>query len=571
MYILGVTQKDVFNQAACLLKDGKIIAFAEEERFSRIKQSRFLFPENAISYCLKSAGIKIQHISKVAIGWDKFIDVWNARLSKEHIENMSHFETVDYATGENGQILMQIKGAQVEYGLILNLLNFGFSIEQLSWHDHHHSHAAGAISCSGFDRCNYISFDGEGGGSTGRLGFFENGQMHQKSYFGTIGSIGLFYEGVTEYLGFKPHEQEGKTMGLACYGEVDESLFPKDIFFKNKAGITQVYDVALYEALDALSERGFQSKIRDNILCKEAVNLAKTTQYYFEKILIEIAEFLYSETGCKDFALSGGCMLNCSANGRLIKEPFVDNLFVIPCAHDSGTALGAAILEFSKINNNVIPKTEFNSAYWGSSFTKNEITQTLNDFVWKGEQIYYQEHGDGISQILADLISNDKVVGYFAGKSEVGPRALCHRSILANPTIKENLDRVNKIKQREFWRPLAPVIAEEDFHSVVDLKQLSPYMLIAAPVKEEWKSKIPAVTHVDGSCRPQSVNSQQNKVIHQALNYFKKSSGAPVFLNTSFNLKGEPLVDSPADAIKTFMKSDLDFLIMEDILVSKNA
>lgn len=565
MYILGITQKDVFNQAACLLENGKIIAFAEEERFSRVKQSRWLFPKNAILFCLKSAGIQIKDVSKVAIGWDKVINIWNTRLSGEYIENIKAFSTINYPLGTNGENPLQIAGVKVEYDLILNLLNFGFSIEQLNWYDHHSSHIAGAISCSGFDQCNYISFDGEGGASTGRIGFFENGRMHEKSYFGILGSIGIFYEMVTEFLGFKPHEQEGKTMGLACYGEVDESLFPEEMFFKNKAGITQIYEPELTEALNVLFYKGFGAKIRNNILCKEAVNLARTTQYYFEEILLEIAKFLYSETGCKNFALSGGCMLNCSANGRLIKEPFVDNLFVIPCAHDSGTALGAAILEHSKTKNNLIPKTEFNSAYWGSSFNQDEILEELN----KCKEIKYRRVGPKISYVLADLINRDRVVGYFAGRSEIGPRALCHRSILANPTIKENLDRVNKIKNREFWRPLAPVITEEDFHSVVDLKHFSPYMLIAAPVKEEWKSKIPAVTHVDGSCRPQSINKNQNKIIHEALKFFKSMSGAPVFLNTSFNLRGEPLVDSPKNAIDTFIKSDLDYLIIEDILVIK--
>ena len=170
---------------------------------------------------------------------------------------------------------------------------------------------------------------------------------------------------------------------------------------------------------------------------------------------------------------------------------------------------------------------------------------------------------------LAELIHQDNVVGYFQGKAEVGPRALCHRSILANPTVKANLDRVNKIKNREFWRPLAPVMTEEDFHNIVDLKHYSPYMLIAAQVKEGWREKIPAVTHVDGSCRPQSVNAQQNGIIHKALNDFKNLSGAPVFMNTSFNLRGEPLVDSPQDAIKTFLDSDLNYLMIEGILACK--
>lgn len=208
------------------------------------------------------------------------------------------------------------------------------------------------------------------------------------------------------------------------------------------------------------------------------------------------------------------------------------------------------------------PKVDFTTAYWGSEFSEPEVEKCLI------------ENGVEYSCIdpayrLADLLHQDLVVGYFAGRAEVGPRALCHRSILANPTKKENLDRVNNIKGREFWRPLAPTIAEEYFHEIVNAKQLSPFMLIAAQVKEAWKEKIPAVVHVDGSCRPQSINAQQNPVIHNALLNFKKFSGAPVFLNTSFNLNGEPLVDSPMDALNTFLNSDLDALIMENFLIKK--
>lgn len=182
--------------------------------------------------------------------------------------------------------------------------------------------------------------------------------------------------------------------------------------------------------------------------------------------------------------------------------------------------------------------------------------------------IGYQEIN--VETVLPQLIYENYVVGYFAGRAEVGPRALCHRSILANPTYKENLDRVNDIKNRERWRPLAPVIKEDAFHEIVDLKHLSPFMLIAAQVKEHWKERIPAVVHVDGSCRPQSISERQNPTIYRALSHFERLSGAPVFMNTSFNLRGEPLVDSPDDAIKTFVNSKLDYLIMENILVFRN-
>ena len=191
------------------------------------------------------------------------------------------------------------------------------------------------------------------------------------------------------------------------------------------------------------------------------------------------------------------------------------------------------------------------------------LLQALQDF----SDLTYENINP--SETIPTLLHEDKVIGYMAGKAEIGPRALCHRSILANPTNKDNLNRVNKIKGREFWRPLAPTMTEESLHDIVHIKHVSPFMLMAAQVKNEWKDKIPAVVHVDGSCRPQSVNSSQNPIIHKALLNFEKKSGAPVFLNTSINLDGEPLVDSPKDALKTFLNSNLDVLIIENILIKR--
>ena len=208
------------------------------------------------------------------------------------------------------------------------------------------------------------------------------------------------------------------------------------------------------------------------------------------------------------------------------------------------------------------PDIDFDTAYWGSEFDDLYV----EDYLIKHD-INYQRVSP--SEHLANLINEDMVVGYFQGKSEVGPRALCHRSILANPTKKENLDRVNTIKNREFWRPLAPVMTEEDFHDIVESKHLSPFMLMACEVKEEWRSILPATTHIDNSCRPQSINKSQNPIIHAALMKFKELTGVPVFMNTSFNVASEPLVDSPEDAINTFYNSGLDALIINKFCILK--
>ena len=557
MYNLGITHKLNFNQAACLLKDGEIVAFAEEERFTRVKQAFQIFPTNAINFCLKEAKIEPQHVDEVAICWERTEDVWRTLETREFARYANqNWDRILFDYGPETQIYLD-----AEWVKELALANF--AVGKLGWYDHHECHAASAIVASGFSECNYITYDGDGGRSSGRVGFYSGGKLYNHEYFHCIGSLGTFYERITEFLGFTPHKEEGKTMGLASYGKYDESLIPRSVFFRNQGGLLQIDQNAVKDRLYELYSEGYQDKIKENILSTEAVNLAHTAQKYLEETLVDAAHFMHKRTGCKNFAVAGGSLLNCSANGELLNSDFVDHLFVQPASNDSGAALGAAALSYAKLSNtNKLTHVDFSTAYFGSYFSQKDIIECLD----KNEIAY--SYVDPATTI-AKLINTDKVIAYFSGKAEVGPRALCHRSILANPTKKENLQRVNKIKNREFWRPLAPVIKEEAFHDIVDLKHLSPYMLIAAQVKNEWKEKIPAVTHIDGSCRPQSVREEQNPVIHKALNIFEEMSGVPVFMNTSFNLRGEPLVDSPTDAIHTFCNSDLDFLLIEDILVYK--
>lgn len=555
MYNLGITHKFAYNQAACLLRDGEIVAFAEEERFTRVKQAFQMFPINAINFCLNEARIGPRDVAEIATCWERTEDIWRVVDSFEFADYTNKgWERIIFDTGPDKDIFQDAE-------LIKEIALADFRVGHIGWYDHHECHAASAVIASGFPECNYITYDGDGGTSAGRVGFYSNGKLHNHEYFHCIGSLGVFYERITEFLGFTPHKEEGKTMGLASYGKYDESLIPREAFFRNKGGLLQIDQNAVKEKINELYLEGYQDKIKENILCDEAVNLAHTAQKYLEEMLLDAAYFMYKRTGCRNFAVAGGSLLNCSANGALLNADFVDHLFVQPASNDAGSALGAAALSYAKLSNtNKLTHVDFSTAYFGSYFSREDIIDCLN----KNEIAY--SHVDPATTI-AKLIHEDKTVAYFSGKAEVGPRALCHRSILANPTKKENLKRVNKIKNREFWRPLAPVVKEEAFHDIVNLKHLSPYMLIAAQVKNEWKEKIPAVTHVDGTCRPQSVREEQNPVIHKALTLFEEMSGVPVFMNTSFNLRGEPLVDSPTDAINTFFNSDLDCLLMEDILV----
>ena len=563
MNILGITHKFAFNSAACLICDGELVAFAEEERFTREKQAPQKFPSEAIDHCLKEAGLSASDIHEVAVGFNKIEDVWKTVSSVAFADYCNHdFERIEFCRGPDFEIYF-------EADMIRDIHLHGLPVGNITWHDHHDCHVASAVATCNFgeevlntEGCNYISLDGDGGKSCGRTGFFDGKNLRPDEYFHCIGSIGCFYEEITKFLGFKQHQGEGKVMGLASYGKYDEDLLPRNLFFRNKGGVLQLDRNLTVDRLKELETEGIQKKIQEDILCDESVNLAHTAQKYLEEVLIDAAKNLAEKNKCGNFALSGGSLLNCSANGKLLEQTFVDRLFIQPASHDAGTALGAAILSHAHTINK-IPQYPFATAYCGSFFP----TSSVEEYLASQQGISYR--AVNAAQTLALLIKEDYVVGYFDGRAEIGPRALCHRSILANPTKKDNLDRVNKIKGREFWRPLAPVIREDRFHDIVDMKHLSPFMLIAGEVKKDWRSKIPAVTHIDDTCRPQSINDTQNRTIYEALSIFEKDSGCPVFMNTSFNLRGEPIVDSPEDAVNTFLNSNLDYLLIQGFLVER--
>lgn len=589
MNILGITNSYSYNQSACLLVNGQLVSWHEEERFLRQKHAFFKdanippgdeagikpsdatqylisaenagsFPIHSINACLKKSGLGLSNIDYIAVGHSSTENVVAAYKSEEM--NKDNQEILGDKDGEVIIIPARLSEflrheARVKE-CVHNLLEF--DINKIEWMRHNACHAASAIIPSQFQQCNYMAADGDGGEDAGVFGFFDGDSMNHLGSYNPCGTFGGWYTAATKFLGFRPHSAEGKVMGLACYGKVDKQIVPEK-FLRLSNGMF-IPELNWYSDLWNNWDLKEKQEIENNPLGKLATSIAATIQNYLERMIIHNCRILYQQTKSKKFALAGGTFLNCSMNGKLLQQNFVDEIYVTPAAHDSGTAYGAALLTHNKYAR-TFSKSNFSSAYWGSEFTNQEIQQALDE-----EKVKY-EYIDDIPLKIAELIQNNLVIGVLQGRSEIGPRALCNRSILANPTYKENLDKVNKIKRREYWRPLAPVIAQEYYHDIVDAKQYSPFMLIATPVKKEWKEKIPAVVHVDGSCRPQSVNSQQNQIIHQALINFKKLSGTPVFLNTSYNLDDEPLVDSPKDALKTFFRSKLEALIMGNYFITK--
>jgi len=547
MIIVGITHPICWNPAACLIKDGELLAFAEEERFTREKHAPHRIPIKALEFCIKESKVKKEEIKIVAIGFQVFED-----LGEEYYGPW--FED-------------PIKGAEIfkEHQEELDRYLISNNFPKVKYYPHHLCHAVSATLFAPFSETNIITLDGWGGDCSGLFGFSKNSYIEPYGTINNDASWGGLYRDVTSALGFRAHSGEGKTMGLACYGEPDEELFPR--FFDDTEGKNHpslmLPSLRTYEPLikrwSKTEERW--KRIKKAPTSKDGRNLAATLQNYYEQSLVRIAKHCHDLSGCKNFALAGGVALNCSANGKLAQQEFVENMFVQPASHDAGSALGAAILAYEE-EKGEWPKSKPYTPYLGPKTKEEEIYRQL-----VMSNLPFQRVDPALT--LAELIHKDCVVGWFQGRAETGPRALGNRSIFANATKRENLKRVNLIKERESWRPLAPAIAEEDFRDIVESEIYSPYMLMAFQVKENWKEKIPAVVHVDGSCRPQSVSETQNEMLHTGLKRYEKLSGVPVFLNTSFNLKHEPIVNSPKDAISTFLNSDMNALIIGDFLVAK--
>jgi carbamoyltransferase len=541
MKILGVTHPISWNPAACLLVDGKLVAFAEEERFVRLKHAPHLHPFEAVAYCLAEAGLRADEVDVTAIGFEQP----NARHARQaHTEDYVVGAVSDANWFEFHTSLALIQGDTL-------LRTYG-----RRWYaDHHLSHAASAAIPSGFASTNFITLDAWGGRASGSLGMFRrDAEMETLFQIEPLRSWGMTFELVTDYLGFRSHSGEGKTMGLAPYGQVDAEVLPD--FCEPELGLPDVKQFEAHLAKDFTMRRPGE-KLDDRHR-----SLAATLQHYYERSLLRIAHWLRQRTGCGHFALAGGVALNCSGNGRLARQDFVEDIFIQPASHDAGTALGAAILAHRNFTGEW-PEGRFPHAYWGPSYSSDQIRAAL-DFA----RIPYQSCEPAAAG--AEALARNEIVGWFQGRAEVGPRALGGRSILAHPGMAANLDRLNQeVKRRESWRPIAPSVLSERYNDLFDLPHSSPFMLLAGQVRPAWRSRLPAGVHVDGSARPQAVSAETNPVFHELIARFEQLTGLPVVLNTSFNHSDEPLVNSPEHAIATFYRTGMDTLVIGNYVVRK--
>ncbi|MBP9668977.1 MAG: hypothetical protein KBE09_01675 [Candidatus Pacebacteria bacterium] len=550
MNILGINQvagllTGQHDAAAALIKDGKLIATVEEERLNRQRHSKG-YPRQAIQYCLKETGIQEEDIDVIAIGYNPyailqrfffFLSAWS----------MFNYLLAFYLYRHGVRDLLKKSGAKLVYI------------------DHHRAHAATAYRCANFGDANTIVIDNAGETETASLFEGRDGKLICRAWIPIARrfdktkrrSIGAVYSRVTAMLTLGD-SAEGKTMGLASYGE------PR-LDFSKVLNIRSWKDWTIDRS--ALKQyESFGRKDPKGELTQDHKDFAASLQKALEDSVVNLGRDAYSMTGLKKFALAGGCALNCNANSRLAEQDFCDDIFIQPASHDGGIALGAALEAMHLLGDGDFI-ADYDHAYWGPGYTNDEIEKIL-----KEAKVPYRK-SDAIEKETAKHVADGKIVGWFQGRSEIGPRALGNRSILANPGIKGMNDKVNvDVKHREVWRPFAPSVTKEDapkYFLGLEKMDTSPFMLQTHYVREEYRSKLPAITHTDGSARIQTVTKKQNARYYTFLKELEKLTGYPVVMNTSFNDVGEPIVQSPKDAVRCFFATGFDVLAIGDFLVEK--
>ncbi|MFH1441496.1 MAG: carbamoyltransferase [Candidatus Omnitrophota bacterium] len=584
--ILGISAF-YHDAAAALIRDGEIVAAAQEERFTRRKHDPS-FPEKAVEYCLKSQGITAGDIDLVAFYDKPFLKF--ERLIETYL-SYSPFGIKSFISAMPPWIKQKL--------FMKNHLNSALNCNsQIIFPEHHHSHAASAFYPSPFEEAAILTIDGVGEWATVSFGKGRGNEIELYSEIKFPHSLGLLYSAFTYYCGFKVNSGEYKLMGLAPYGEPvyvdlildklidlkEDGSFKLNLkYFNYCAGLTMT-NSKFHKLFGSLSRKP------EGKLEQRHMDIACSIQEVTEIAVLRIAKHVHRKTGCKNLCMAGGVALNCVANGKILKEGLFENIWVQPASSDAGGALGAALIgwyEYLGNSRGVKPGQDSQKAsLLGPDFSDKEIEQYLQENNIPYERVGYEK----LPEAAADLIANQKVIGWFQGRMEFGPRALGARSILGDPRSTQMQSIINlKIKFRESFRPFAPSVIAEKTEEYFNLKAQSPYMLIVAPVNERKRHKlldqeklkgldklkasrsdIPAVTHVDYSARVQTVNRLDNQPYYDMVKTFNEKYGCPLVINTSFNVRGEPIVCTPDDAYKCFMRTNMDYLIIGGFLLDKN-
>lgn len=586
MNILGVSAF-YHDSAACLVQDGKIASAAQEERFTRKKHDAS-FPINAINYCLQNSGLTSKHIDYVVF-YDKpflkFERILETSLSYVPIGINSFIKALPLWMKKKLWMKELIKNALGYEGEIL-------------FTEHHESHAAAAFYPSPFQEAAFITMDGVGEWATASYGVGKDNQIRIIAEIHFPHSLGLLYSAFTYYTGFKVNSGEYKVMGLAPYGKpaYKDLILLELMDLKEDGSFKMNMEYFDYCAGLAMTNKKFEKLFSgpprkpESPLTQRDMDLARSVQEVTEDVMLRMARHVHKETGQKNLCLAGGVALNCVGNGRILREGPFENIWIQPAAGDAGNALGAAAFTWYRyLGNSRIAdgKRDFQyGSYLGPEFKNGYIADYL-----KRDNIPYSELEDeDIPEKIADLIAQEKVIGWFQGRMEFGPRALGSRSIIGDARSSNMQETMNlKIKFRESFRPFAPSVIKEKVSEYFEIDRESPYMLLVAPVKKDLcrqmtdeeqnlfgldklhvkRSFVPAITHIDYSARIQTVDNETNPLYHQMISKFNEKYGCPVIINTSFNVRGEPIVCTPEDAYRCFMRTNMDYLIMGNFLLDK--
>ena len=590
--ILGISAF-YHDSAACLLVNGKIIAAAQEERFTR-KKHDYSYPYNAIEFVLRYAKLKLSDVDKIVFFEKPFLKF--ERLLETYIA----FAPKGFNSFVKAMPIWVKEKLYQKKFLFDNLKRHDknyISNKNLFFSDHHLSHAASAFFPSPFNEAVILTADGVGEWATTTVAIGKGNSLEIKKEIHFPHSLGLLYSAFTYYVGFKVNSGEYKLMGLAPYGNPiyedkikelvdikDDGTFRLDQkYFNYATGLTMTNN-----KFNKLFNQKPRNPQTDKI-SQFHMDIAASIQKVTEEIMIKLVKAIRKEYKIKNLCLAGGVALNCVANGKILKEKIFENIWIQPAAGDAGGSLGAALALWhidQKNPREVNLNDDMKGSYLGTEFTQEEIEKELNSIGAHFEKKNYEE----LIDITSDFLSKEKAIGWFQGRMEFGPRALGGRSILGDPRSDKMQKNLNlKVKYRESFRPFAPSVLREDVSDWFDMNVESPYMLLVANIKSDKKiemtdeqkklfgidklnvkrSEIPAVTHVDYSSRIQTVSKETNKKYYDLIDKFKEKTGCPVIVNTSFNVRGEPIVNTPTDAFNCFMGTNLDYLVIGNCILDK--
>ena len=549
------------DSAAALFVDGELVAAAAEERFSRKKHTGD-FPVGAISYCLSEAGLSLGDIDEMAHSFDYApyrvaysLDPVSASLYREVFSREAFL-------------------AQVNRNLD------GYPVNRVRHVNHHFAHAASAYVCSGWEECLVVVVDGMGEFQSATIYHAHHRKLDKLGEISARDSIGILYSVVTLHLGFDFNADEYKIMGLAPYGNAERyrSFFEKAVEFRED-GTIGIPLLRMNRSRDErenylatrkyLSENLVEKRVPGSEITDEHRDVSAALQECLDRVMLHICGRFGKHTGIRQLALAGGVALNCTANGKLLQSGLFTDVFVQPAAGDDGSALGAAA--FQAMQNGEAQNRRIPAPFLGPSHSQSKIEEALTIFADRLEVVRFANLNEACEE-AARLIADGRVLGWYRGRMEFGPRALGHRSILADPGRPEMRNRINAmVKMREAFRPFAPAVTLGQAHKWFEIAPETelPYMITTVDVRSEHRSQLPAITHVNGSARLQTVSPKDNYAFHKLLEEVGKTTGREMVLNTSFNVKGQPIVNTPGEAIETFLGTGIEILFLEDILVRR--